>query len=123
LTRQQELHAGSVDAGPATELVARGRSLASFGDVEVLVVRTRRGVFAVENSCPHIASRSLFEASASGRTLVCHGHGRRFDLRSGEPLRGRPTCGSGLGTFDVTIDGGRLWLSPREQPARRSTHD
>ena len=100
------------DGGPASRLLKDGRTIARFGDTEVLVVRTRRGIFGVENRCPHLA-RTLADATVSGRTLTCPGHGRRYDLASGKP-KGRTAAPTApLRTFDVKVCMTRLWLSPK----------
>jgi nitrite reductase/ring-hydroxylating ferredoxin subunit len=88
--------------------------MTKVGDIEVLVFRTRRGIFAVENLCPHTGRRRLSDAVVSRTSVECVGHGHRYDLASGKPHRSTVASGAGLRTFDVTIDAGRLWLSPTQ---------
>jgi nitrite reductase/ring-hydroxylating ferredoxin subunit len=114
---RKDFAVGGVDVGPAHRLLDEGRALVRFGQVEVLFVRTGRGVFAVENRCPH-AGRDLSDAAVSGRTLVCPGHNRGYDLASGAPT-GRTGVRIGqLRTFRVAVIAGRLWLWPREEVVR-----
>jgi nitrite reductase/ring-hydroxylating ferredoxin subunit len=103
---------GAVDVGPADRLLREGRTLANFGETEVLVVRTRRGIFGVENRCPHMGRR-LSDAAISGRKVVCMGHHGRYDLDSGEPAGRFVSRVARLPTFDAAIVDGRLWLSPK----------
>jgi nitrite reductase/ring-hydroxylating ferredoxin subunit len=110
--------AASVDGSPADVLLRSGRTLSRLGDTEVLVVRTRRGVFAVENRCPHLGRR-LADARVSGRTLVCPGHQRRYDLASGGLLGRQLTPTAPLRTFAVEIADGQLRISPM----RAAAHD
>jgi nitrite reductase/ring-hydroxylating ferredoxin subunit len=113
---------GTIDAGPADEVLTRGRSVITFGDTEVLVFLTRRGTFAVENRCPHTGHRRLADAVVSRSTLECVGHGRRYNLHSGKAHRSATGNGLGLRTFDVTIDRGRIWLSSKQASESRSTN-
>ena len=54
--------------------------------VEVAVVRTLDGVFAIRDECSH-ASIALSEGDvdADGCEIECWLHGSRFDLRTGKP--------------------------------------
>ena len=103
------------DCGPADALFANGREVLRFGDIEVLALRTARGLFAVENQCPHLG-RQLSDAAVLRRRIICAGHGVAYDLASGKPtnrsLRSAPLC-----IFDITIEGGRILLSPRAHKA------
>ena len=99
-----------VDMGPADRLLADGRVLAQVDGVDVLVVRTRRGIFAVENQCPH-TGRPLTDAAVSGAKLTCMGHQRRYDLTSGRDA----ARGTRIQIFDASILGERLWLAPRSR--------
>jgi apoptosis-inducing factor 3 len=103
-----------VDGGSANKLVTEGRTLGRFGDIEVLIVRTRRGLFAVENRCPHMGRR-LTDAPVSGRTLVCPGHHRRYDLAVGKQVGHASLSPTRFRTFDVDVASGRVWLRPRGQ--------
>ena len=100
------------DGGSADTLLAKGRTLAHFGDIEVLVVRTRRGIFAVENRCPHMVRR-LSDAVVSGRNVICAGHYRRYDLATGRPAGRSTSRAPRLRTFDVAVVAGRLRLAPK----------
>ena len=77
-------------------------------------MRTCRGVFAVENRCPHVEPRHLADPSVSGCKLTCAGHGQRFDLAAGRPEGRLAARTRNLRAFHVTIADGRLWLSPKE---------
>ena len=74
---------GAVDLGLADEVLATGRAAVTLDPVgEILVVRTRRGVFAMRNECPHIG-RTLSDATICGTTLRCRGHGRTYRMTTG----------------------------------------
>ena len=103
---------GALDGGSAYELCSEGRALAHFGETEVLVVRTRRGIFAVESRCPHMGRR-LHDAALSRNKVICMGHGRHYDLASGRPAARTGSRAPRLRTFDVAVFDGRLWLAPR----------
>ncbi len=66
--------------------VPQGRALAGeVGGVEVAIVNTAEGVFAIFNECSH-AAVELSEGEVDGCTIECYMHGSRFDLRTGQPL-------------------------------------
>ena len=111
-TRGQLAGQCAVDAGPADRLLEEGRVIAQLDGVDVLVVRTRRGIFAVENRCPH-TGRPLSDAAVSGSKLTCMGHQRRYDLASGRPVIRTVLPGPPIRVFDASIADNRLWLTPR----------
>jgi 3-phenylpropionate/trans-cinnamate dioxygenase ferredoxin subunit len=102
----------AVESDSLHELLTKGRTITDLGQTEVLVVRTRRGIFAVENRCPHLG-RALTDADVCGRKLICSGHGRQYDLKSGKPAGAPGYCARPLQTFEITIVDDRLWLSRR----------
>lgn len=55
------------------------------GDVEIAVVNTAQGVFAIRDECSH-AEVPLSDGEIDGTTIECYMHGSRFDLRTGFPL-------------------------------------
>ena len=53
--------------------------------IDICVVRTENGVFAVRDECTHGAV-PLSEGEVDGGTIECWLHGSRFDLRTGAAL-------------------------------------
>ena len=98
-----------MDVASAEELGRRGRLVVSPPGLgaDVLLVSTRRGVFAVENRCPH-RSALLEDAAVDGRTITCPMHGRRFDLRSGRCAGGPAT--PPVRTWPAWVAHGRVFL-------------
>ncbi|QIX52631.1 Rieske (2Fe-2S) protein [Rhodococcus sp. DMU1] len=104
-------HPVEYDVGHVEELFSRGRAVVPVGpdELPVLVVKTRRGLFAVTNRCPHRGA-SLDDAEVSRSTITCALHEYRFDLRSGRVTGGwgtRPTCDP-LVVHRVRLADGRL---------------
>jgi 3-phenylpropionate/trans-cinnamate dioxygenase ferredoxin component len=99
-----------VYAGTADELSRRGRLVVQVprSDVPVVVVRTRRGVFAFGDSCPH-AGAPLRAGEVAGTTVTCLRHARRYSLKSGR-------CVSALGAaarlrrWRAWLDGSGVWI-------------
>jgi nitrite reductase/ring-hydroxylating ferredoxin subunit len=97
-----------LDVGPANALPRRGRLVVSPPGLgtSVLLIRTWRAVYAVENRCPHQAM-PLDDGRVRGATIVCAAHGRQFDLRTG-------TCLSRVAdparTWVAWLSAGRIWL-------------
>ncbi len=52
---------------------------------EVLICRTREGVFALDNICTHAYAR-MHEGRLRGVRLICPLHGASFDVRDGRVL-------------------------------------
>jgi len=89
-------------AGPAEGLPPGSLRRVSFGDLDVLLAHTDRGICAVDDRCPHMAA-PLSIGDLDGCVVACPLHGGRFDLASGAPVR-MPTTGG-------------LWPDGRSEPA------
>lgn len=63
----------------------------TIGDLDVLLAHTDRGVFAVDDRCPHMAA-PLSIGELDGCIVACPLHEGRFDLVSGDPAQ-MPTTG------------------------------
>lgn len=90
------LAAGSRDAAfrPAlavSDVPAGALRRVSFGDLDVLIAHTDRGLAAVDDRCPHM-SAPLSIGTLDGCVVACPLHNGRFDLASGDPVR-MPTTG------------------------------
>jgi 3-phenylpropionate/trans-cinnamate dioxygenase ferredoxin subunit len=95
---------------PLAELPAGTMRRVTFGDVDVLVAHTSRGLCAVDDRCPHM-SAPLSIGSLDGCIVACPLHAGRFDLETGDPVQ-MPTTG-GLwpdGTYEP------VWTPPGREP-------
>jgi 3-phenylpropionate/trans-cinnamate dioxygenase ferredoxin component len=63
----------------------------TVGELDILLANTERGVFAVDDRCPHM-SAPLSIGELDGCIVGCPLHEGRFDLASGDPAR-MPTTG------------------------------
>ncbi|HYO44833.1 MAG TPA: Rieske 2Fe-2S domain-containing protein [Candidatus Limnocylindrales bacterium] len=103
-------HATFRTALPLSELPAGSLRRVSFGDLDVLLAHTARGICAVDDRCPHMAA-PLSIGSLDGCIVACPLHAGRFDLEDGEPVQ-MPTTG-GLrpdGTYEP------VWTPPGREP-------
>jgi 3-phenylpropionate/trans-cinnamate dioxygenase ferredoxin subunit len=82
----------------------------TFGDLDVLLAHTDRGIVAVEDRCPHMAA-PLSLGELDGCVVQCPLHSGRFDLASGEPVQ-MPTTG-GLLPDGVYVP---TWTPPGREP-------
>jgi 3-phenylpropionate/trans-cinnamate dioxygenase ferredoxin subunit len=113
--RPELLAPGAADAPfraalPLAELPAGAMRRVSFGDLDVLLAHTSRGICAVDDRCPHMAA-PLSIGSLDGCIVACPLHAGRFDLATGDPAQ-MPTTG-GLrpdGTYE------RVWTPPGREP-------
>jgi nitrite reductase/ring-hydroxylating ferredoxin subunit len=63
----------------------------TFGELDVLLAHTGRGVAAVDDRCPHM-SAPLSLGELDGCVVACPLHNGRFDLATGDPVQ-MPTTG------------------------------
>jgi nitrite reductase/ring-hydroxylating ferredoxin subunit len=116
-----------LDICSAAELDRRGRVIVSLPDsaLDVLVVKTAEGVYAVDNYCPHLGA-ALETGLVSAETITCAVHGLRFDLGSGRCVTGRRARTPSLTTMRAWITDGRVLLAVpdargRRRPGRQAT--
>jgi nitrite reductase/ring-hydroxylating ferredoxin subunit len=102
------------DLGVPGEVLVDGRAIVTVGSdaTSVLIIKTRRGVFAMENRCPHLAF-PLTTASVRGRHLKCAFHGREYDMSSGIYRGGPKPRTRPLTTYRAWIDQDHLFLALR----------
>jgi nitrite reductase/ring-hydroxylating ferredoxin subunit len=97
----------------------------TFGDLDILVAHTSRGLAAVADRCPHM-SAPLSLGELAGCVVACPLHNGRFDLATGDVER-MPTTGGLLpdGTYVApwTPEGREPKLDPPgiKSEARRLT--
>jgi nitrite reductase/ring-hydroxylating ferredoxin subunit len=63
----------------------------TFGDLDVLVANTSKGIVAIDDRCPHM-SAPLSIGELDGCVVACPLHEGRFDLCTGDPVQ-MPTTG------------------------------
>lgn len=87
-------------------------------DIDIAVVNTVEGVFAIQDLCSH-AEYPLSEGDVDGCTLECIGHGSRFDLRTGNPLE--PPATVPVPVYPVRVDGDDILIDP-DNPKTSQEH-
>ncbi len=83
-----------------SDLPEGGMRACKLGEREIVVCRTRDGIYALDNVCTHAKAR-LSEGRLRGVRLVCPLHGAAFDVRDGRVL-GAPATRA-LATYPVRI--------------------
>ena len=100
--------------GVATSDFTGETLLGHVGDQEVLLVRTKSGIFAIDAHCSHYHG-PLAEGLVVGHSVRCPWHHACFDLRTGEAARA-PAL-SPLAVWNVEQQGSRIFVrEKREQP-------
>lgn len=79
------------DALAVADLPAGAMRRVTFGELDLLLAHTARGVAAVEDRCPHMAA-PLSLGTLEGCLVACPLHNGRFDLETGDVER-MPTTG------------------------------
>lgn len=83
---------------------------------EVLICRTREGVFALDNICTHAFAR-MDEGRLRGVRLICPLHGASFDVRDGRVLG--PPASRPLSRYPVRVVAGTIEVAVgAERPAQ-----
>jgi nitrite reductase/ring-hydroxylating ferredoxin subunit len=72
----------------------------------IVVIRTRKGIFAYQDRCPH-AYWPLSQGAVTNGVLECPGHGWEFDVETGRCLNAAAYC---LSPVVVTPDGPHVHL-------------
>ena len=93
---------------PLAELGEGTMRACMAGEREVIVCRTKSGVYALDNICTHAFAR-LSEGRLRGTRIICPLHGASFDVRDGRAL-GAPAT-QALATFPVRIEADRIEVS------------
>ena len=89
--------------------VAEGKMHAlTAGGREIVVCRTKAGVYALDNICSHAYAR-LNDGRLRGNRLICPLHGAAFDVRDGRAL-GAPASRP-LATHAVKVLDDRIEIS------------
>jgi nitrite reductase/ring-hydroxylating ferredoxin subunit len=80
--------------------------VALIGEREIVVCRTKEGIYAVDNICTHAYAR-LNEGRLRGTRLICPLHGACFDVRDGRVLGApatTPLCTHSVHLTDAGIE-------------------
>ncbi|MGN6358347.1 MAG: Rieske (2Fe-2S) protein [Novosphingobium sp.] len=84
------------------ELPMEGKQVVRVGRSPILLCRTEEGIFALRNECSH-AYAELDCGRVRDGWIMCPLHGARFDLETGEALKGPAT--EPVETFAVRLAG------------------
>jgi 3-phenylpropionate/trans-cinnamate dioxygenase ferredoxin component len=86
---------------------------------EILIAKAGDEYLAAGNRCPHMSGH-LSYGTLEGSVIKCYAHGRRFDLRNGNPQTsglGKLLGGHGLTTYEVKLQGEEILVSTTPRPA------
>ncbi len=117
--RLRELLARSATASRAFPLLDAADAAGRLGLVfrapdtpagPLAIYRVAGRLYAIADRCPH-AGAPLSEGEADGGVLTCPGHGSRFDICTGERLRG--PADTGVAVFPLAEMGGQICLLVR----------
>ncbi|HEX6581860.1 MAG TPA: Rieske (2Fe-2S) protein [Actinomycetota bacterium] len=104
------------DVAGIDELVdARGIRVGIASD-EILLVKSSESVFAIGNECTHQGAgldKGVVKIAGSVKTVTCPAHGSTFNLETGKVMR--PPASKPVPVYDVKIEGGRVFVRPREE--------
>jgi len=99
---------GFMDVAAAGELPVGRVKAFTVGEERVAVCHTKKGFFAVDNTCPHRGG-PLAEGDIIGEEIVCPWHLWGFDVATGL-CAGNPDIA--VSTHEVRIEGDRILVKP-----------
>jgi nitrite reductase/ring-hydroxylating ferredoxin subunit len=91
---------------PRAERPVGTMSARTLANREIVVCRTKDGIFALDNICSHAYAR-LNEGRLRGTRLICPLHGAAFDVRDGRALgapASRPLATHRVRLVDVVVE-------------------
>jgi len=98
---------GRVYAGQSTELPP-GKAKAIITDkIRIALFNVDGEFFAVKDACPH-AEYPLSKGIVEGGQVTCASHSWKFDIKTGECLRGE--SGVFIRTFSVVVENNEIWV-------------
>jgi 3-phenylpropionate/trans-cinnamate dioxygenase ferredoxin subunit len=98
-----------VDVAAAAEIEPGTLRSAEVAGFKLLICRVGDEYFAIENKCSHTGAL-MTRGRIRGDCILCPVHGARFRLRDGRHLT--PPASSGLRTFALRVEGGRVLVKP-----------
>jgi nitrite reductase/ring-hydroxylating ferredoxin subunit len=107
---------GRAERFPLLDVADTAGRLGLVGRVDVTpagplaVYRSDGRWFAIADRCPHAGAR-LSDGAIEGTVVTCPGHGSRFDVRTGERLRG--PADTDIAAFLLVQEGGQICLPIR----------
>ena len=96
-----------VKVATTEDLDDNGLCSVEAGGVEIVVVRTDEGVFALEDCCSH-QEYPLSEGEVEDGTVECALHGARFDVKTGKALS-LPAI-KPVDTYEVDVQGSDIYV-------------
>lgn len=91
LTAVGTTHAAFEPVFAASDLAPGAMRRVTFGDLDVLIANTSKGLVATDDRCPHM-SAPLSIGDLDDCLIACPLHSGQFDLSTGNPTR-MPTTG------------------------------
>ena len=101
-----------VRAGAINDIRDGGARSFAYLDKRIALFRTRDGVFACDNRCPH-QGYALVRGDVNDGVLTCAWHNWKFELGTGVCRYG----GENIRTYPVQVSGGQVFIDIADPPA------
>jgi ferredoxin-nitrite reductase len=102
-----------VSVAKATEMAPETARVVRVAGLELALVQTTAGLFAMDNTCPH-SGGPLGEGLVQGNTVTCPLHGWQFDCKSGKCLTEKRPAQK---RYAVTIEKDQILVEVPDVPA------
>lgn len=103
------------DVSALEDMMDRKPRRVLVNDQAVLLLKADDQLFAIGNQCTHQGAsldKGVVKIAGSVRTVTCPAHGSTFRLDDGKVMRSPAT--KPVAVYDVKVEGGRVWVRPRE---------
>ncbi len=101
-----------VRAAAVADITDGGARSFAYLDKRIAIFRTRQGIFACDNRCPH-QGYALVRGDVRDGELTCAWHNWKFDLATGSCRYG----GENIRTYPVQVRDGQVFLDIADPPA------
>jgi ferredoxin-nitrite reductase len=110
-----------VAVAPVTDLASETARVVRAAGLELALIRTPEGFFALDNTCPH-SGGPLGEGLVQGHTVTCPLHGWQFDCKTGTCLTEKQQ--SPQRRYAVKLERGQVWVEvPAIMPPAAATEE
>ena len=107
LRKRAKVVDGKAYVGKISEIPDGKAKAIDLGKFRIAVFNVEGKFYAVKDACPH-AEYPLSKSVIAGKEVTCASHGWRFNVKTGECLKGAP--GIFIRIFEVVLDGDDIWV-------------
>ena len=105
--RRAQPRLGKLFVGRASEIPPGSSRAVDTDQFRIAVFNVEGKFYAIKDACPH-AEYPLSKGIVEGGQVTCASHSWKFDIKTGECLRGE--SGVFIRTFSVVVENNEIWV-------------